>query len=971
MPTANQHTIHPVTQVLTRDVLPCRTCLLNDPTQAWLVQAGRADVFSVRVEDGVPVGNRKHLFRVAAGQLLFGIAQPPDTDVALYAVGSFDTEIVEVNLEELYALGHAPEHTETVGTLVETWIEHLSSGISIGVTPKENTELAPGTEMEVPPGTNVIAQRGVSWVSHVEGQSRLMGNEALPQINGTGFFPLAHETWLETEEPCTLLGHTTHGVMQADALWEGLDQIHAVVFECVRLIEDQAEAENRARLQRKAEADRQALAQAVSNLTGVLMPEAPPVAVEHDHDNLLLTACRLVGERQGITITEPPKRDDQESRQDRLGDIARASRIRTRRVVLADDWWRHDNGPMLGLIEEGRRPVALLPPKPGYYELYDPATGTVQPVDEEINEGLSPFAFTFFRPFPEDKITLRRLLAFGLQDCKKDLVTMLVMGVLIALLGLLSPIATGMIFNTFIPGAQRSQLLQLTAILIVSALAIGFFGLARSLAILRINGKLGTNVQTALWDRLLRLPVSFFKDYTAGDLAMRAMGISQIQRLMSGVVITTILAALFSVFDITLLFVYSPPLALWAILLVGIAVAITFGLTYSQLRFQRAISALRTRLSGLVLQFLTGISKLRVAGAEAKAFKQWAEHFSKQRSLQYKAHVTGNWTIIFNNVFPVAASMLIYYQALMQVTEGGSLLTGDFLAFNAAFTKFLFAMVATNGALQAILVSIPVYENARPILETLPEVNLSKANPGVLRGEIEMQHVAFRYTPDGPLILKEVSMHIEPGAFVAFVGTSGSGKSTTLRLLLGFETPESGSIFYDGQDLAGLDIQEVRRQIGVVLQDGKLLPGDIFTNIIGSSLATIDDAWAAARMAGFDEDIKQMPMGMHTVISAGGSTLSGGQRQRLMIARALVNKPRILFFDEATSALDNRTQAIVSESLERLQATRIVIAHRLSTIINADHIFVMDAGYVVEQGSYDELMALDGIFAELAKRQIA
>lgn len=214
-------------------------------------------------------------------------------------------------------------------------------------------------------------------------------------------------------------------------------------------------------------------------------------------------------------------------------------------------------------------------------------------------------------------------------------------------------------------------------------------------------------------------------------------------------------------------------------------------------------------------------------------------------------------------------------------------------------------------------------------------------------------------------------MRIEPGAFVAFVGTSGSGKSTTLRLLLGFETPESGSIFYDGQDLAGLDIQAVRRQIGVVLQDGKLLPGDIFTNIIGSSLATMDDAWAAALRAGFAEDIKEMPMGMHTVISAGGSTLSGGQRQRLMIARALVNKPRILFFDEATSALDNRTQAVVSESLERLQATRIVIAHRLSTIKNADRIFVMDAGCVIEQGSYDELMALGGVFAELAIRQIA
>ena len=632
MRTASQHTIDPIAQALARDVLPCRTCLLNDPAQAWLVQAGRADVFSVRVKDGEVIGNRKHLFRVGVDHLLFGIAQPPDTDVALYAVGSVDTEIVEVNLGELRALGHDPEHTEAVGALIETWIAHLASGISIGVMPKENTELAPGDEMVVPPGTNVIAQRGLSWVSHVEGQSRLMGHAALPHINGTGFFPIAPDMWIETEEPCTLLGHTTLGVMEADALWEGLDQIHAVVFDCVRLIEDQAEAENRARLQRKVEADRQALAQAFSDLSGVLVPEAPPVAVEHDRDNVLLTVCRLVAERQGLTITEPPKRDDQEGRQDRLGDIARASRIRMRRVLLSERWWRQDNGPLLGQMAEDRRTVALLPISPERYELYDPTNGAVHAIDDDLGAALGPFAYTFFRPFPEDKISLRGLIAFGLQDSKKDLVTMLVMGVFVALLGLLSPIATGMIFNTLIPGAERSQLLQLTAILIVSALGIGLFQLVRSLAVLRINGKMGTNLQTAMWDRLLRLPVSFFKDYTAGDLAMRAMGMSRIQQLMSGVVITTILAALFSVFDITLLFVYSPPLALWAILLVGIAVGTTFGLTYYQLRFQRAISVIRMRLSGLVLQFLTGISKLRVAGAEAKAFRQWSEHFSKQRS---------------------------------------------------------------------------------------------------------------------------------------------------------------------------------------------------------------------------------------------------------------------------------------------------------------------------------------------------
>jgi ABC-type bacteriocin/lantibiotic exporter with double-glycine peptidase domain len=275
-----------------------------------------------------------------------------------------------------------------------------------------------------------------------------------------------------------------------------------------------------------------------------------------------------------------------------------------------------------------------------------------------------------------------------------------------------------------------------------------------------------------------------------------------------------------------------------------------------------------------------------------------------------------------------------------------------------------------TGAFVAVMMAIPIYEQARPILEACPEVGESKMSPGPLGGEIEISQVTFRYDPDSAAVIDRVSLRARPGEFIAIVGPSGSGKSTILRLLLGFEHPESGSIYFDGQDVSGLDIQAVRRQIGVVLQNGSVMTGDLFTNIIGSSLAAMDDAWEAARMAGLDEDIRQMPMGMHTVISEGGTTLSGGQRQRLLIARAVVNRPRLLFFDEATSALDNRTQAIVSESLERLQATRIVVAHRLSTIMNADCIYVLDGGRVVQTGPYASLRSEGGVFAELIRRQM-
>jgi len=545
------------------------------------------------------------------------------------------------------------------------------------------------------------------------------------------------------------------------------------------------------------------------------------------------------------------------------------------------------------------------------------------------------------------------------------------MGVAGALLGMLPAIATGMLFNTIIPGAERPQLVQMTLILLACAFATAMFNVTRSLALLRIEGKMSARIQSAVWDRLLSLPMPFFRPYAAGDLAVRAMGIDAIRQVISGTTITAILGGIFSLFNFGLMFHYSSPMAWRACILIAIAMAVTALGSYFQLASQRRVSEIQAKTSGLVLQLLTSIAKLRVAGAESQAFTLWALRFSEQRRLQFKVRGVSNWVAGFNSAFPIIAYAVIFFTALPLLQSGQGIRTGDFLAFLSAYGSSQGALLATFAALLSTLNVIPLYEQAKPILETRPEVDTAKSDPGILSGDITIQQAQFRYDSDGPPVLRDVSLQIGQGEFVAFVGPSGSGKSTILRLLLGFERLESGSIYYDGQELGGLDVQAVRRQIGVVLQNGRLMSGDIFTNIVGSAPVNMDDAWEAARMAGFADDVKNMPMGMHTVISEGGGTLSGGQRQRLMIARAIVHRPRMLFFDEATSALDNRTQAIVSESLEKLNATRIVVAHRLSTIINADRIYVIDRGRVVQAGRYEDLITQDGLFAELAKRQIA
>jgi ATP-binding cassette subfamily C protein len=519
-----------------------------------------------------------------------------------------------------------------------------------------------------------------------------------------------------------------------------------------------------------------------------------------------------------------------------------------------------------------------------------------------------------------------------------------------------------------IPTGDRTQLVAIGLFLFAVAAATALFQIVRSIAVLRVEGRLDATIQSALWDRVLALPVPFFRDYSAGDLGNRAMGFTQMRLVLTGPVLTVLLTAVFSSFNLVLLFIYSVPLALLALLIIAIAMTITGTLGYLSVRHQRVLTEIEGQISGLVLQIINGISKFRVAGAEDRAFGIWGERFAAQRRVAYRSRQLQNYILVFNSAYAILAGLGIF--AVYAATGGASLSVGQFIAFNTAFTTLLLIGLQLTGVLVVILGVVPLYERMKPILNALPEVDNSKVSPGILSGDIEVSHITFRYAKDGPTILDDVSIAVRPGEMVALVGPSGSGKSSLLRLLMGFEQPESGAVYYNGQDLASLNVEEVRRQIGTVIQSGKVMTGPILTNIVGSSLLTIDDAWEAARMAGLDGDIKRMPMGMHTVVNEEGGTFSGGQRQRLLIARAVAHRPRILFFDEATSALDNATQEIVSKSLEELNTTRVIIAHRLSTIVNADRIYVMQSGRVVQTGTYSELLQKPGLFAELARRQI-
>ncbi|MFZ5642328.1 MAG: NHLP bacteriocin export ABC transporter permease/ATPase subunit [Bacillota bacterium] len=938
--------------------------LLDNPENIWLVCEGGVSVFSVPVAGGEAVGQRVHLFDVEAGQAMFGLGPCDGQKLGLLAVCNPDTRILRMEKSRFGEI--AKSRGELPGALLESWVAGLSAGICRDMPPKKYEILRAGQEVTVWEECFLKPEEKVLWVKSKAGVLQFLANPHLPALEEEVFFPVADSVWVFAQANSKLYVADTAGFLKEDDPWAALRHFHHLALELIRWRRDRNEAEERRRLVNKEIKDREFVQKAVNQLTSVTKARREEFPHDSDEDPLL-QACRRVGEGMGIAVAAPPRRGGGSGHS--LEDIARASHIRVRRVILKGDWWSRDNGPFLAYMEEDGRPVALVPARECCYEVYDPLHKTKYPLNNGLAWSLKPFAYVFYRPFPARALSVMDLLTLGLSGrSRKDMAMIILLGIAGGILGMLTPVVTGILFDSVIPSAERGHLFQITAFLLAGAVAGAGFQISQSIAMLRLEGKIDSGLQSAIWDRLLNMPAPFFRRFSTGDLASRANSISSIIRILSGSGTIIILYGIFSFFNLGLLFFYDAGLARVASGLVILYMAVFLVLGYLGVRYSRKQLEIEGKISGLILQVLGGIAKFRVAGAENRAFYLWSKAFSEQRKFTYQSRTTSNYFEVFNAVYPLIVSIAIF--SIMGLASESRMSTGQFLAFIAAFSGFLGAMAGLTSTIISSLSIVPLYERLKPILETPPEVNEVREDPGSLTGEIEISRLFFRYHAGGPMVLQDISLHIRPGEFVAVVGPSGSGKSTLLRLLLGFETPESGAVYYNGEDLAVLDVQSVRRQLGVVLQNSRLLPGSIFSNIVGSLPLTMDDAWEAAAMAGLAEDIQQMPMGMHTVITEGSSTLSGGQRQRLLIARAIVNNPRIIFFDEATSALDNRTQAVVSQSLEGLNATRVVIAHRLSTIINADCIYVMDQGKIVQRGTYNELINQEGVFAQLAKRQL-
>ncbi len=911
---------------------------------------------------------REYLFSLSPGEAFFDIPRKKEVPYLLQLTPRGESRILEVPWEALEEQEDPDLQNWLISrgeNLLSVFEEVLARDVPF---PEGNLDRLPREELESlgeDRRVGSLEKEGL-WLELRKGSALLLGKE---EMEPGKLYYMGKHLWIRSLQECSFWVLRREDLCFRGLFYKALEQNLELDLKLLNLhsqlaLEDQRNLGESMKVLRK-----ERFRGAFSSLVGVFSRKKEEATIPSSP--LFRLAARL-GEEMNFQF---PNAIHHPERVRTLQDLGKVFNLRIREITLEKGWEHRDTLPFCGLYGEEKKEVLLLPRK-GKFSIYFPEEDREEPLDVGEAEKIDSHAWVVYRSFPSQSMTRKDFFSFGLFRSWGDLLYALCVAFGMGSLGLFVPMINGKIFQEVIPSAERGQIWQFFFLLLSLGISTALLRLSQQITLFRAESRMDHDVEMALWDRLLRLRVTFFRRFTSGDLAGRALGLYNIRTFLGQSVRSLVPNAAFSLLYLGQMFYYDWKVALAALgclALLGLAMGIS---AYVQIRFQRRMVEVQNQLSGVVFQILTGLNKIRVAAAEEAVFAKWASMFSWQRILSYRARRAANLLNAFSALFPafgaVAIFLVIMYFRMGYPDDMGTheYQVGRFVSFWSAYGSMQGAFMGLISSITIFLGVLPLYESLDPILKEEPETSEAKKDPGELRGNIDISAITFRYYRDAPAIFQDFSLSIKAGEFVAVVGASGSGKSTLIRLLLGFEFPERGEIFYDNKPLKDMDLKKMRSQIGVVLQQGGIIAGDIFSNIVCSRPLTMDQAWEAVRIAGLEEDIKAMPMGMHTMITEGANTLSGGQKQRLVIARAVANKPRILFFDEATSALDNRTQEDVAKSLDRLDATRIVVAHRLSTIRNANRIIVIHKGRIGEEGTFEELMEKQGLFYELSRRQM-
>lgn len=978
------------------EVHPHQRIFLHETTSLLYMEKGDADIFVIDMNEGQDIGLANKLaeqmqpfdtalfegsigfFRtVRSGDILFSFPLDENLKYFIVLAPQKNTILRKISIEEIRKELKTSEFKFEFNSLLSNWLNQFASLFSsYSIEYPDQQGSAKGILQMNPNQTIMLAtwafaeiKSNFVWMHIINGELLLFDIEALNLVKSESLFPTIKGMWFKSKSAAEVSFIEPENVSYEDPFWKGIKLFHRKCLKLFAIHQRQILAKEISKSKLKIEREKKDYITALNELQSVLSHEELMLGV--DQQDLLFNTCQLAARQLNLkfsALTIPEQRTG--SLDERVHRLCFYSGIYYRKVFLTENWWKHDVGPLVGFYGEEERPVALIPQK-GVYQLVDLKEQAAYKVDLQIDKNLSSNAYKFYRSLPDKKaISKSDLFHFSLANNFKSLVNILLLGALAGFLNLFFPFFNYVIFDFIIPNGDRSLLLQVIVGLILISICTHIFLLGREYTLVRLEGLLEQDLEASLWQRLFNLRLQFFRRYEIGDLLLRVLSIKHIREVISGRMLRIILNSFFATVYLFSMFYYSFPLALAGLITIFIGITITFWAIFKNITSNSGVQQLKGQANGLVLQLLAAISKIRVAGSEAFSFITWEKLFFPAKRLEWKSEKISVLVKVINFAFSSVSILVIYTVALYMMKGSLQVFTiGSFLAFLAAFSPFLLAMTDLNTMIFELSRIIPTWRRSSVIFNEPPEIDFSKIYPGTLSGDLKIDHVFFRYDKKGPFILEDVSLEAKPGEMIGIVGHSGCGKSSLARLMIGLETPESGAIYYDGKDLATLNIKLVRKQLGIILDSSTILDGSIRDNIILEGFYSDEEVKNALTLSGFEEDLKRLPMGLNTILMDGGNTLSGGQKQRLLIARALIGKPRLLIMDEATSALDNKTQDLVSKNLDRMNVTRIVIAHRLSTIRHADRIYVIEKGKIADAGTFTELASRPGVFADLLEKQ--
>lgn len=950
---------------------------LNAAFTVWIVEKEEGDLFFHDPNDPgfLPV----FIQHCENGSIILGPGPLPDPKYSLFFLAPRSVTLRKISFKDLVAeLAKADSLKEAIIKEIEHFLCRLLSKLPIRETAVSKfLEFGKGIdlnpqEVAAPPKSSIPEEKErVAWVEIVKGSCDFL--EASSYLKESGIlYPMSQPQWMRSWEESRLICFSTGQVLEKAELWKGIDALYHEIFKT--MVQHYVEELEKAllRLQKRKVDEQELIEETLLDLGSVLNKE---ISLLHYHDgDELFQACALIGKTLGITFKNTPIPAG--SIDDRVNDLCLQSNVNFRRITLQKEWWKEAVQPILAFLGPESKPVALISKREGVYEIIEPQENRIRLLTPELATQLEPSGYTFYTGFPKGKLSFFQVAQKTFQSNLRNFLWLLFQAAAIGSLNLFLPFATKELFDVVLFGTDVSLFKQFVFGLLIVSFSTTIYTLCKNFTVLRIEGISKSQMQTALWLRVLQLPLSFFRKFSSGDLATRIMAFEKV-RMETSNVINLCVTTIFCLYYFALLFFYNPLFAALGLIGLFLAAGIFTICILLEIKLTKRSFALGTTIQGIVVQIISGIAKIRVAGAEGRFFNLWGTLFSQKKKVDLKILLVTTCERFVFRILPLLMTSLLFWLAIATFKDDPKIAfssqpqqsLGTFVGFYTAYILLLASALEVFQMAFSLWSTLPYWNHSKILIQEETEAPEEKTQQIKLKGSVALERVTFRYMEGGPLALDDVSIYAEPGEMIGIVGPSGCGKSTIVRLLLGFERPEQGKVAYDNCDISDCDIRMIRKQIGTVLQNEQMLAGSIYNIISGAKTLPSEAVLKAISLAGLEEEFNALPMGLNTIMSMGGNTVSGGQRQRLFLARAMAASPKILILDEATSALDNKAQDEIDKNFEQLKITRIVIAHRLITTRHADRIYVMDEGKIVQVGTYEELSSREGLFSDMLKRQ--